>query len=312
MLAPRVSVVIPTYNYGRFIANAVESALAQSYQEREIIVVDDGSKDDTHARVEPYMDRITYIRQENQGCSAARNTAIRAANGEWIAFLDADDLWHPRKLEVQMTYLDAHPDVALLAADSMQNLGGDWPEIVAAASPPTERISLEDVVIRSRFSPSSVVVRKDCFRKLGLFDTDLRSAEDRDMWIRIACHYSLAQMHVPLFWYRIHGDSMSYVADRMVRSEQTVLAKSFAQQSLLRGKWLTRLKAYSYFARSAAYTYETAGQRAKALAHILYSLALWPLPFSRRDSLRRLERPKKLVLIVLRMLGLRKPDVVPP
>jgi glycosyltransferase involved in cell wall biosynthesis len=307
-----VSVVIPTYNYGRFIAGAVESVLAQTYQDREIIVIDDGSTDDTQARVEPYTDRIRYIRQQNQGCSAARNTGIQAAKGDWLAFLDADDLWHPRKLEIQMAYLARHPDIALLAADNLMDLSEGWPAIGVNLDPPAVAVRLEDIVIRSRFVPSSVVARKDCFHKLGLFDAALRSAEDRDMWIRFACHYAIAQLQAPLSWYRVHGDSMCFVAERMVSSERKVLEKSFTELPNLRGKWLTRLMAYSYFARSAAYTYETAGQRAKALAHIVYSLALWPLPFSRRHSMRRLERPKKLVLILLRMFWLRKSELVPP
>jgi glycosyltransferase involved in cell wall biosynthesis len=311
MSAALVSVVIPTYNYGRFIPDAVERVLAQTYQDFEIIVVDDGSTDDTQKRLEPYMDRIRFIQQQNQGCSTARNTGIQAATGEWIAFMDADDLWHPRKLEIQMAYLARHPGVGLLATDSLMNVSADWPAVSSASDPPSTDISLEDIVIRSRFAPSTVVVRKECFDKVGMFDTELGSVEDRDMWIRIACHYSVAQVHAPLIWYRIHNGSMSFVAERMVRFERQVLAKAFSQQPSLRRKWATRQKAYSYFARSAAYTYETAGMRPKALAQIVHSLALWPLPFSRRHSLRPLERPKKLILIVLRMLGLRKPELIP-
>src|SRR5208337_534090 len=139
--------------------------------------------------------------------------------------------------------------------------------------PSAARIRLEDIAIRSRFGPSSVSARRECFEKSGLFDTELGSAEDRDMWIRIAGNYPVANLKVPLWWYRIHSASMSFAAERMVRFERKVLAKAFAQQSLLRRKWLTRLQSYSYFARSAAHTFDTAGQRAKALAQILYSLA---------------------------------------
>src|SRR5437016_10401011 len=107
MSEPLISAVIPSYNYGHFITDAIESALGQTYPHVEIIVVDDGSTDDTREQLAPYSERVCYIHQENGGLSAARNTGIRAAKGEWIALLDADDVWHPRKLELQMNCLAA-------------------------------------------------------------------------------------------------------------------------------------------------------------------------------------------------------------
>ena len=107
---PLVSVVIPTFNYGHCVVDAVESALGQTYSPVEVIVVDDGSTDDTRARLEPYRDRINYVHQPNQGLSAARNTGIRAARGPLVALLDSDDAFHPRKLELQVAYLRAHPE----------------------------------------------------------------------------------------------------------------------------------------------------------------------------------------------------------
>src|SRR5690242_14754403 len=115
MTSPLVSVVIPAYNYGRFVGEAVDSVLAQSYPHVETIVVDDGSQDDTRERLAHYGNRIRYIYQQNQGLPAARNTGIRHSSGELIAFLDADDTWHPRKLEIQVRCLTDRPDLGLLA-----------------------------------------------------------------------------------------------------------------------------------------------------------------------------------------------------
>ena len=134
MIPRLVSVVVPTYDYGCFVAEAVASALAQTYPHREVIVVDDGSTDDTREVLAPYSDRIRYIFQSNQGLSAARNTGIRAAQGEFIALLDSDDVWHPRKLEVQMHFLHDLPEVGLLGTDLFMDQRSHWPASRRCAS----------------------------------------------------------------------------------------------------------------------------------------------------------------------------------
>jgi glycosyltransferase involved in cell wall biosynthesis len=115
-----VSVVIPSYNSAHHISETLESVFSQSYRPHEIIVVDDGSTDDTRAVLEKYSDRIIYVYQKNAGEPAARNTGIRRASGEFIAFLDADDLWLPNKLTLQMDYFEKHPEVDLVYTDMKQ------------------------------------------------------------------------------------------------------------------------------------------------------------------------------------------------
>ena len=122
MNSPKVSVVIPSYNLGRLLTQAIDSVLAQTVVPSEIIVVDDGSTDDTQVRLEPYSGRIRCIRQGNRGVSAARNRGIREASGQLIAFLDADDVWHPRKLELQLAAFEDRPDLGLLGTGQF-----DWP-----------------------------------------------------------------------------------------------------------------------------------------------------------------------------------------
>ncbi|MCK4819314.1 glycosyltransferase family 2 protein, partial [bacterium] len=111
MAIPNVSVIIPTCNRAEYITQAIDSVLAQTYTDYEIIVVDDGSTDNTKEVMEPYMDRIRYIYQENAGVSAARNTGIKAAKGDWVAFLDSDDEWLPGKLAVQIRAVERHPQL---------------------------------------------------------------------------------------------------------------------------------------------------------------------------------------------------------
>lgn len=113
----RVSVVIPTFNNGPVVAEAVESALGQSHAPHQIIVVDDGSTDDTAARMQPFVGRVDYIRQPNGKVAAARNTGISRATGDTIAFLDADDVWHPHKLKRQVSVLTRYPDIGLVASE---------------------------------------------------------------------------------------------------------------------------------------------------------------------------------------------------
>lgn len=304
MPSPRVSVIIPTYNYAAFVCQAVDSALAQTHPAEEIIVVDDGSVDDTRTRLDSYGDRIRTIYQSNQGLSAARNTGIRAARGDWVAFLDSDDVWHPRKLEVQGHYLAGHPEVALLAAQALADYSGEWPQLPGPEAAQVTAVTLDEIVFRSRFGPSGVVVRKDCFERVGLFDTSLRSAEDRDMWIRLASIYRVGRVELPLWWYRVHGQSMSNAAGRMEENERRVLDKAFETLPCLAERRLLRRQALSYAAFAAAYTYGTAGMHLRSLTRLLRSLWLWPLAYPRSERHSALVRPKSLALVLLRLLKL--------
>lgn len=298
MTSSLVSVVIPSYNYGQFVTEAVESALAQTYSRVEVIVVDDGSRDDTWARLVPYEGKIRYIYQNNAGLSAARNTGIEAARGEYVALLDADDLFHPRKLEWQMACFEAHPDVALVASDSFSDPDPQWKDVTVP--PRWEPVSLTTIVTKPRFAPSSVVIRKSCFGEVGLFDPALRSVEDRDMWIRIAAQGRMILLRAPLCWYRIHGGSMSHNPGRMEEFETEVLRRAFALPAL-RGRWLLRRKARSHAALSASYMYQKAGWPRKALYRALSSLLLWPVPH-RREEVRTKFVRAKLAAVALRSL----------
>lgn len=306
MKTPHISVVIPTYNYGHFVTEALGSVLAQTYPAREIIVVDDGSTDDTSEKLQPYENRIRYIHQENQGLPAARNTGIRAACGEFIALLDSDDLWHPRKLEAQVHHLNRSPEVGLVAADVLRDMRNGWPEVGDHSSMPAHPVTVKDLLVRSRFGPSSVLVRKGCFDAVGLFDPELRSAEDRDMWIRIASRFPIRKLGAPLWWYRLHGGNMSAAAVRMEECEMKVLRRALASQETVRHNLLLKLKVLSYTLRSAAYRYDAAGSRLLAIWRVLQSMALWPFPFRSDEAFTSFERPKMLTLFLLRMLrGLR-------
>lgn len=295
-----VSAVIPTYNYGHFVCEAVESALAQTYAPLEVIVVDDGSTDDTRDRLARYGDRIRYVRQENQGLSAARNTGIREARGRWVAFLDSDDRWHPRRLELQMDYAATNPGVGLVAADQLSGPFDGWPEVPEPGRVSARPVAMREMLVRSRFGPGGVLARRDCFDAVGGFDTGLRSAEDRDMWIRIAAQFPVVKLEAPLWWYRLHQGSMSTAAARMEENELKVLRRALATQEAVRGDRLLRHHVLSYTLKSAAYRYDMAGRHGAALARVLRSMLLWPLPYRADERITRFERPKMFALFLLR------------
>lgn len=278
---PLVSVVIPTYNYGRYVTEAVDSALAQTYRPVEVIVVDDGSTDDTRERLSGYGDRIRYVYQENAGLSAARNTGIRNASGGFVAFLDSDDAFHPRKLQVQMGTFARDPSLGLVGTLSFSDEPRVWADVpVAPAS--VRKITLDEKVVLTRFSPSSAVARRECFEAVGDFDTSLRSVEDRDMWIRIAARYPVARVELPLTWYRLTPGSMSRNAGRMEHAERVVLDKAFRMPELA-GRWKLRRRAWGYARSSWGYMHQQAGNRWTAVGHLARSILGYPLPYGREE-----------------------------
>ena len=295
-----VSIVIPTYNYGHFVGEAVESALGQTWSAREVIVVDDGSTDDTAERLASYGTQIHYVRQNNLGLSAARNTGIRLARGRFVALLDSDDVWHPRKLELQLRYLAQHHDVMLLGSACHTEDCAAWPTV--NENPTAEDVSLEDVLVRSWFAPSTAVLRRECLDSTNWFDTSLRSVEDRDLWIRLASRYRIGMLQAPLCWYRLHNGSMSKAALCMEEFEWRVLRNAFTRLEPLRGRWLLQCKALSYALASSSWMHREAGASGIALCRLFWSLALWPFPFPRRDCPTTLARTRLLASLVARGL----------
>ena len=192
-----VAVVIPTYNAAARLGTAVESVLAQGWGELAIVVVDDGSTDGTAAMVARFGDRVRYVRQERRGVSAARNVGLRATAGEFVAFLDADDVWLPGKLALQMPEF-ADPAVGLVYSDFSlrredgRDLASYLPSYLAERPLAGEGWVLERY-LRSQFLfPSTVVARRRALERAGLFHEGLRGAEDLELFARVAAHWKVA------------------------------------------------------------------------------------------------------------------------
>ena len=189
---PLVSVIIPAYLSAQFIGPTIDSVLAQTFQNFEIIVVNDGSPDSEglEKALEPYRARIRYLRQENRGLAGARNTGILASRGEYIAPLDSDDRWLPEHLAAQLAVLEADKSIDMVYADA--RIFGDVPEAgrtLMQLSPPRGEVSFERLVRRECVVHVCVcLIRKEILLRAGLFDPALRRTEDIDMWLRITLH----------------------------------------------------------------------------------------------------------------------------
>ena len=225
---PTVSVIVPTYNTLAYLPEAIDSILNQTFEDFEILLVNDGSTDGTEQWAKTLDDsRVHYIYQQNQGLSAARNTGIRLAQGKYIAFLDADDSWDATKLAKQVAYLIAYPQVGMVHA---------WVSFMDAEGVSTGRIwktqaqgwVLPQLLHRNDVAVLSVLVRRECFEQIGEFDTQLKSLEDWEIWLRLAAKYPIGILQEPLAQYRQLPGSMSRNCKVMEESFNKVIEKHFA------------------------------------------------------------------------------------
>lgn len=204
-----VSAIVTAYNAAAFIQEALDSVLAQTHPADEIVVVDDGSTDNTAALVATYAARgVRCVTQPNQGAGAARNRGLAETTGEWVAFLDGDDLWLPDKLERQLAYATAHPEVALLSGPKIWwDVARDTRSVKALARP---RQPQREILVRNFIgNPSQALLRRAAVQEVGNFDPTVRWGQDWDLWMRLLNHYPFALLPDPLIIYRWHSANLS-------------------------------------------------------------------------------------------------------
>ncbi len=206
---PAVSVIIPTYNRGWILKDAIDSVLAQDYWPFELIIVDDGSTDNTFDILDAYKDHMIVFRQQNKGVSAARNTGILNSSGRYIAFLDSDDLWLPQKLSYQVEFFEAHPQALICQTEEI------WIRKGVRVNPKKRHKKLSGMIFEPSLhlclvSPSAVIIRRSLFSAVGMFDESLPVCEDYDLWLRVSCRYPVHLIHTPLVIKRGgHPDQLS-------------------------------------------------------------------------------------------------------
>lgn len=229
---PEVSVVIPTYNSAHYLIEAVESVLVQTYQDFEILVIDDGSTDETKKTMRRYRDRVQYIHQQNGGVAVARNRGIAESRGRYVAFLDADDTWLPHKLERQLAALQHQPQhhacyAAFTVVDAKLH-----PLSISRSQ--RQASALADLLLRGNVvaTPSTVLCERPLFDVVGGFDPALSQCADWDMWVRLAGQTEFLYLDEPLVTYRQHNTNMSRNAPLLESDSVQVLNKGFAMPGL--------------------------------------------------------------------------------
>lgn len=253
---PKVSVIIPTYNRERFIAVAIDSVLAQTYKDFEVIVVDDGSSDGTPGILSSYEDdRLIHLTQNNKGRSIARNRALAIARGEYIAFLDSDDMYLPDKLALQVSFLDSHPDVGMIytsaACIDEEGHAIDYRYVASVSGHIYRHIAFFEPVT---ITLPTVMMRRSVFDKTGTFDERMDRFEDTDMWRRVSKVTYIHALPIETCKLRTHHDN------KLASQDPAVILKAIAyycgkirkedkyQSVLARQKGIAQL--YLYYGRA--------------------------------------------------------------
>ncbi len=271
---PFVSVIVPAYNSAATVVEAVESALAQTVPAGEIVVVDDGSLDATAAIVRERYPQVRLIEQANTGPAGARNAGVRQARGEWIAFLDADDIWVPGRLERQMDCLNQCPDAVMLCG-GRREFGES---VTLDPRPSCDRIAFREVTLDelARHNPivtSTALVKRSAFDAVGGFDEQFRGPEDYDLWLRLAAQGRIFEMGEPLACYRHRPGSLSLDERRFLPQVRRVLDKAFGPGGALQGKSEWRHAALATQYQQASWMAFSRGARLPALRYLALAWA---------------------------------------
>ena len=288
---PRVSVVIPTYNRARFVREAIESVLRQTYRDFELIVVDDGSTDNTKEMIDSIKDpRIRYIYQKNRGVSGAFNTGILASTAEYVALLASDNIMLEEALQKYIAFLDQHPEVGFCHGQFSTMDGSGRPLRLKTLRGPKvtyigdSRTEVVNLLLGDRNS-DYCFVRRSCFEQVGLHNTELRMSEDWDMLIRLSKKYAVGHLAEPTGIIRNHDQSMTAKFNvEIVKSAHTAVLESVFKDAEL-GPLYSYLHEKAYYglycllARVAART----GQKGTGMMYLLKAIKTSPgMPFERR------------------------------
>jgi glycosyltransferase involved in cell wall biosynthesis len=285
MIEAQVSVVITAYNSEPYIADAIRSVLKQSRAVDEIVIVDDGSTDATRRVAADFADQgIKFIQQQNMGAGAARNKGIRETSGDFIAFLDADDMWLEDKTRLQFEYLSAHPNAALVSGYARWWNIDSGKAYLRGKMPRTMQALRNELLVRNVLgNPSMVMVRHSALEKVGLFNEKIRWGQDWELWQRLVGHYDAGMVAEPVAIYRWHQHNLSHVRkwERMLSYwDVSRLAIRHSQPAWRRPLLLAR--SWSNFTyRRAMYAIQFAYPRWRHFWYALAALLAYPFEMTR-------------------------------
>ena len=276
---PKVDIIIPAYNAARYLSAALESVVAQSYDDWRIVLVNDGSTDSTAAiaaRFEARLgEKMLLITQRNAGLPAARNAAIRASSAEFLAILDADDVWLPHRLAESLKSFASRPEVGI-SYGLITRIDENGSPLSTFAGNPRHaqgRIAPAIFMRRVELPCPTVTLRRSCIDAVGLFDETMRATEDRDLWLRIALRYEVSFIPKVIALYRTSPNSMSTDMDRMLKAQLQFIRKHSGSPGC--GAMSTRI-AIARVYKQRGEVFRERGSRWKALQAALRAWSIWP------------------------------------
>ncbi len=224
---PRISVIIPTHNRAELLDRAIKSVLAQTFEDFELIVVDDASTDGTSEVVAEFDDpRIRYIRlKKNSGAPTARNTGIKKSRGAFIAFLDDDDEWLPHRLELQVKRFEELDEEVGVVYGGFYYVSQQTGKIIGKRMPAHRGWVYRNLLVENFVGSPTLLIRRECFKRAGLFDPKLTSSQDWDMWLRIARYYKFDYVEDVVAKYYVHGRQITFNLDRYIPGRERFIRK---------------------------------------------------------------------------------------
>jgi len=277
---PLVSVIIPTYNSAKFISGSVSSVTNQTYSNIEILIIDDGSTDNTEAVVQALSGPIRYIKQINSGPSSARNRGIAQSKGKYIAFLDVDDEWEPSKIESQVIFFENDKNLSIVATGYVRCDAGLSPvETIVLAIPSKNRgvVPFRMLLEKNQLLTSSIMIKKQTLDECGFFDEKIYFGEDWDLWVRTAQLGGIGYIQTPLAKYRAHGGGLTgKLDDKNMQDWLAVIKKNKLRATNWYDKNIVYRKSLSWYLYNYAYIERVRGQRGESKRKAIKSAIVWP------------------------------------